>query len=152
MGESLHAESAGDLGRKPGAHRAIGVTHIVGELHFLAIFETRAGVAQHAHVEAVGNLVAPLDRRVARKAAGIRLQEQGIEIEIVEVLAAAAHLLEEVGAADDLVEGACPQRGEDVAHVFGDEREEVDDLFRRAFEPVAQRGLLRANSDGQVFE
>ena len=61
---------------------------------------------------------------------GVDLGEDRVEIEIVEMLGAAADLAEQFGAADHLVEAAHAEPGEDVAHFLGDEGHQVDDLFR----------------------
>ena len=45
---------------------------------------------------------------------------------------AAAHLLQQVGAADHLVQRAKAELGQDLAHLLGDEAEQVDHLLRRA--------------------
>ena len=60
---------------------------------------------------------------------------------------AAADLLQEVRTPDGLVEGFQAQRGEDFAHVFGDEAHQVDDLVRRAAEPCTEGLVLRADAD-----
>ena len=37
--------------------------------------------------------------------------------------------------------------GHEFAHFFGDEEEEVDDMFRLADEALAQHGVLRRDAD-----
>jgi predicted lactoylglutathione lyase len=63
------------------------------------------------------------------------------------VLAAARHLGQQVGAADDFQQALEAQARQDLANLLGDEREEVDDLVRRAGELGAQGLVLGADPD-----
>jgi hypothetical protein len=66
--------------------------------------------------------VTPLHRNAPRLCpAEPRRRTDRIEVEIVEMLGAAAHLAQEFGAADHLVEALHAELGEDVAHFLGDE-------------------------------
>ena len=147
-GKSGHAPLAHDARRDPRADGAHRVAHRVGELHLLAVLEERGGVASRSARRACR---APRCGRravaVARVAAGIGLHQQRVEVEIVQVLGAAAHLVQQVGAADHLLQRAEAERGQDLAHLLGDEAEQVDDLLRRAGELRAQRFVLRADAD-----
>lgn len=49
--------------------------------------------------------------------------------------------------ADGLLDGAEAELGEDLADLFGDELEEVDDVLGLAGEPLAQRRVLRGDAD-----
>jgi hypothetical protein len=82
----------------------------------------------------VGHGVAADHGVVGLVLAGIGANQQRVEVEVVEVLAAAADLGQQVGATDDFQQALEAQAGQDLADLFGDEREEVDDLFRRAGE------------------
>ena len=54
---------------------------------------------------------------------------------------------EQIDAADRLVERPQPQRGEDLAHLLGDEEEEVHDVLGGALEALAQLRVLGGDSD-----
>ncbi len=107
------------------------VAHIVGELHLLAVIEQALRILLDLRVQRIGHFVAALLRGIARMIAGIGLHQQRIEIEIVEFFRAAAHLIEQIGAADHFFQLAEAERGQNLAHFFRDEAEEVDDLLRR---------------------
>ena len=125
----------------------MGVPHAVLQLHLLAVREQRLGVADHLRVERVGHLVAALDRAMHRARAAVGADQQRVQVEIVEVARAAADLLQQVGAADDLEQRAVAELRQDLAHLLGDEAEEIDDLLRRAVELGAQRRVLGADAD-----
>jgi hypothetical protein len=75
------------------------------------------------------------------------LVEDAREVEAVG-LPVRDHLLlfEQLGGADDLVQRANAERGQDFAHLFGDEEEVVDDMLRRALEALAQHRVLRGDA------
>ena len=52
-----------------------------------------------------------------------------------------------VDAADHFVDGAEAELGHVLAHLFGNEEEEVDDVLRLALEARAQHGVLRGDAD-----
>ena len=62
------------------------------------------------------------------------------------VIDGAARMFEHVHAADHLVERAEAQLRHVLAHLFGDEEEKVDDVFRLALELGAQHGILRGHA------
>ena len=145
--QRVHAIAAGDVGREPRADRAMHVPHIVLELHLLAVDQHRPGVLDHLRVKGVRHLVPALERAVPGQAARVDLRQDRIEVEVVEIGAAAAHLLEEIGPADRLVERAQAERGQDLAHLLGDEAHQVDDLLGRARELLPQIVALGADPD-----
>ena len=53
---------------------------------------------------------------------------------------------QQVGAADQLVERARAQRGEQLAHLLGEEQEVADDVLGRAGEAPPQLGILRRDA------
>ena len=55
--------------------------------------------------------------------------------------------VEQLGVADGLLEGAEAQLGEELADLFGDELEEVDDVLGLAGEPLAQHRVLGGDAD-----
>jgi hypothetical protein len=75
------------------------------------------------------------------------LTSKGVQVEVVEVLAAAADLHQQVGAANDFLQRTDAQAGQDFADLLGDEGEEVDDFFRRAGEAGAEFLVLGADAD-----
>ena len=141
-----HAEATGQVGGELGPDRAVRVADRVGELHLLRHFERIVGVADDLLVESVGHRDPALARRVTGVAAGVRLGQQWVEVEIVEIGAAPADLAQEVGAPDDLVERRSPERCQDLAHLLADEGEQVDHLLRRTLELGAERRVLRADA------
>ena len=56
-------------------------------------------------------------------------------------------LVEHLHLPDHLVEGAIAHRGHQLAHLFGDEEEEVDDVLGLAGEALAQHRVLRRDAD-----
>src|SRR3546814_12955012 len=77
---------------------------IVGELHPLAALEQGLGVVQYLRVEAVGHRVAEIrTHRAALIVGRVDLGEDRVEVEVVEMLGAAADLAQQLGAADHLV-------------------------------------------------
>ena len=143
-----HAKRPRDLARQPGTDRAVGVADRIGQLHLLAAAEHCGGVLDDLRVQAVGHFVAEGGQREAALAVvGVHLGEDRVQVEIVEMLRPAADLAEQFGAADHLVQAAEAEPSEDVADFFGDERHQVDDLFRGADEFRAQTLVLRADAD-----
>ena len=140
-----HAEAARDHRRQPGADGPLRVADVVGELHLLAVGEQRARVLDHLRVQRVGHLVAPRHRAGPPVRAGVGLDQQRVQVQVVEMGRAAAHLVQQVGPPDHVLERARAEAGEDLPHLLGEEAEQVDHLLRRAREPVAQFRVLRAH-------
>ena len=101
-GRPLRAKTAHDGGGDGGAHRALGVVQGVGELQRLAAIQKAHGVAQNPCIQALGNGTPALVGQAAGRAR-LDLHQQRIEVEVVQMRAAAPHLAQQVGAADDLV-------------------------------------------------
>src|SRR3546814_6562270 len=85
------------------------------DLHFLAVLEQRRGVGDDLRIQRLRHLVAAEQRAVVRQVASFRLHQQRVEVEVVEMLSAAADLLQQVGAADDLVPAARAETGKNLA-------------------------------------
>ncbi len=64
----------------------------------------------------------------------------------------ASRFVEQVRAADEVVHLRHAHAGHDLAHVLGDEEEEVDDMLGQALEALAQHRVLRRHADGAGVE
>ena len=113
------------------ADGALHVADVIIELHLFAALEEGRPVAEDLHVERVGNLVA-VGRLVCDARFGVSANEQGRQVKVVQHGRAARDLMEEVGAADHLVEAGEAQLGQDLANFLRNEGHEVHDLVRRA--------------------
>src|SRR3546814_18562939 len=76
----------------------------------------------------------------------VDLGQYGIEVEVVEMLRAPAHLPQKLGPADHLVKTAHAQPRQNLARFLGDEGHQGDDLFRRADELLPALFILRADT------
>ncbi len=56
-------------------------------------------------------------------------------------------LLDEIHAADQVIQLRRTEARHDFAHVLGDKEEEVDHMLRHALEALAQHGILRRDAD-----
>ena len=143
------AVAARDLARQHRAGRAIRIADRHFEPHMLGVFDRLAGLGDEAPVEDVVEAVilrlAAVDRIAGRR---LRLVEQVGEIE-APGLPMFDHLglVEHLPLADHFVEAAIAQRGHQFAHFFGDEEEEIDDMFGQADEALAQHRVLRRDAD-----
>ena len=106
------------------------------ELHLLAALERRRALLDQAHVERLGEAVV-LRLDVAARHLGRRRRrlEQAAEVEAARLPVGDALLrVEQVDAADQLVERADAELRHDRARFLGDEEEEVDDVLGPALE------------------
>mgnify|MGYP003704374421 CR=1 FL=1 len=71
--------------RQLGADGAVDVAHIVGQLHLFAFLKQRPGVGDHLRVQGLGDFVAAFHHVARRQPTRIRLHQQRIQVEIVEV-------------------------------------------------------------------
>ena len=146
--QRAHAIFGGDLGGETGADGAVGVAHGIGELHLLAPLEHRPGIVDHLGVETVRDLVARrVDMEAALAVPGIDLGEDRVEVEIVEMFGPAADLAQQFGATDNLAERAIAEPRQNLAHFLGHIGHQIDHLFRRAGEFLAQLFVLDADPD-----
>ncbi len=74
--------------------------------------------------------------------------EEGIEVESVEIFCTAMDLFEEFCASDDVVEGFDAEFSEDFLDFVGDEGEEVDNFFGSSGKFFDEFGILGADADG----
>ena len=141
--------AAGHFARQHGAAGAVDV----GDLRFdpdrLPLFERRPGLLDQLVIERLGQTVILIfgmaPRHLGRDR---RLMENLGEIQTpgLPVLDAGTHV-EQVGAADQIIELANAEPGHDFAHFLGNEEEIIDHMFRLTGEALAQLGILRRNAD-----
>src|SRR3546814_14741404 len=77
------------------------------DLHFLAVLEQRRGVGDDLRIQRLRHLVAAEQRAVVRQVASFRLHQQRVEVEVVEMLSAAADLLQQVRSEERRVGKGC---------------------------------------------
>ena len=151
VGQALVAVALGDLAGQHGARpcgRSCGpsASMVTG----FAGFQRGAGLRDERAVEHVGDgmhLTLACDgSRRSGPASGLwkmRVKSRPFAFQ----WSMAVVLVEEVGLADHLVEGAEAHRGHQLAHFLGDEEEVVDHVLRQALEALAQHRVLRRDAD-----
>ena len=133
------------MARDPGADGAVGVLHRVVELHLLAVLEERPGVGDDLGIQRIRHRVARPLPVVFDHVRFIDPDQHRVEVEIIEMRRPAADLGQHVGAPQHLVDRARPQGGQDLAHLVGQQAEEIHHLVGAAGEPLAQRRVLGAD-------
>ena len=105
-----------------------GVAHVVGELHLLAVARAAAAAScDHLRVQRVRHLVAALDRAVARCAEpGSTCARIGLRSRSSRSAPPRLTWRSRSVRPTDLLQRAQAQRGQDLAHLLGDEAEQVD--------------------------
>src|SRR3990167_5168321 len=144
---------AGDRARQHGSDRAVDVACHLDELHALAVLDGGARALDELAVQRVFDVVVLHIHMEARYIGGhVGLGEQAAEVQAtgLPVFQALAHV-EQVGAADQLVELADAQLGHDLAHFFGDEEEVVHHVFGLPENLARNSGSCVATPTGQVF-
>jgi hypothetical protein len=147
VGQALRMH-LGQRAREHGAHRAVDVARHLDELHLLALVDGGTRLLDELDVQrALEAVVLVLHMEARHVGRHVRQREQAAEIEArrLPVLDALAHV-EQVGAADQVVELADAQLGHDLAHFFGNEEEVVDDVLGLARELLAQQRVLRGHA------
>ena len=146
--EPLVAVLPGDLVAEHGAHRAVRVLDRLRDGDVLALGQGRCRQLDERAVEdGLEAVLLALD--VVERGAGARLRhrEDGAEVEALGLPVGDRPLgVEQVGAADGLLDGAQPQAGEDLADLLGDVAEEGDDELGAAGEALAQDRVLRGDA------
>ncbi len=140
----------GHLVAEHGPDGALGVPDRQVEHEPTAVLEHVGGAVDQLAVEVLLELVVLRDGADTRLVGGeLRADEDRREVEAVRlpVLDGAVDV-EQVVAADDLVEAAVAERREELAHLLGEELEEVHDELRLAGEARAQLGVLGRDADG----
>ncbi len=150
LGQPGMAIARGDFARQHRARGAIGIPDRKFDLDRLLLLDRLAREPDQLHVEdLVEAVVLPfgiVDRNLGRH---VGLMEDAAEVEaarlpMVDCLA----FIEDLGPADHLREGAEAESGHVLAHLFGDEEEEIDDMLGLALEARAQDRVLRRHADG----
>src|SRR5262245_16779786 len=149
VGETVVPIAPRDLVREHRADRAIDVADRHLDRHLLAALDRRAGELDQTVVERLVEpvvlLLAAVHRHLGRH---LRHVEHLREVEPLRlpVLDALAHV-EEIGAADQLVQLPRAEPGHQLAYLLRDEEEIVDDVLRPAFELLAQHRILGRDAD-----
>ncbi|KAG1449042.1 hypothetical protein G6F57_016713 [Rhizopus arrhizus] len=132
--------------RQHGADRAVAVAHRHDEGHLFAAFQRGAAAVDQLVVQRAGQAVVLLFG-LAHVGIRLRLMEHAGEVQPLRlpVLDARTHV-QQIGAADQVVELADAQLGHDFADFFGDEEEEVHDVLGLALEFLAQDRVLRGHA------
>ena len=146
--ERGHAEQRCNFGRKPRADRAVGVAHGVGELHLLSPFKHRLGIMQYLRIKAVRHFVTRgWQVETALVSGRINLGKDRVEIKIIKMFSPPADLAEQLSPANHFVKRTDAKPRENLTHLLGNEGHQVDHLFRRTREFLAQRFILDADAD-----
>ena len=146
FGNSVHAEAAHHMRGSARADRALCVAHGEIQLPLLAAFEERFGVADDVFVERWRGFVAACACAIGGMGT-VDAHQERVEIDVVEMLGAAADLRDQIGAADNVIQPLEAQQRQDFAHLLRDEGHQIDDLLRRARESRAQAFVLCAYAD-----
>uniref|UniRef100_A0ABM0MLP6 Uncharacterized protein LOC102810278 n=1 Tax=Saccoglossus kowalevskii TaxID=10224 RepID=A0ABM0MLP6_SACKO len=144
--QAVVAVARGHGARQHGADGAVAVAHRHDERDLLAAFQRGLAALDQLVVQRAGQAVVLLFG-LAHVGVGLGLVEHAGEVQALRlpVFDARAHV-EQVGAADQVVELADAQLGHDLAHFLGDEEEEVDDVLGLALELLAQHRILRGHA------
>ena len=139
----------GQRARKHGADGAVDVARHFDELHLLALVDGRARLLDQDAVQALCQPVVLIFARgsaAPRPAhcgcANRRLKSRPLRLPVGDAL---LHV-QQVGAADQVVELADAQLRHDLAHFLGDEEEVVDHVLGLAGELLAQHRVLRGHA------
>ena len=119
------------------------------ELDRLLLLDRLAGKLDQLAVEhLVEAVVLPLGIVDGDLGRHVRLVEDAGEVEALGLpMVDGLALIEDLGLADHLGEGAEAERGHVFAHLLGDEEEEIDDVLGLALESRAQHRVLRGDAD-----
>src|SRR4051812_46348497 len=148
VGQPFVAVTLGDLAREHRARGAVGVLDRGLDPYRRAAIECGLCLGEQPAVEDGMDLVildfAVVDVHARRR---VRLEEQPGKVEalglpVLDHLA----LVEHLHLADHLGEGAEAHLRHQLAHLFGDEEEEADDMLGLADEALAQHRVLRGHA------
>ncbi len=149
FGQAGMAVTLGDLAGQHGAGGAVDISDWKLELDRLLFLDRGAALRNQRLVEhLVERVVLALgvvDRDLRRH---VGLMEDAGEIETLGLpMVDGLLLIEDLGPADHLGEGAEAECGHIFADLFGDEEEEIDDVLGLAGEARAQHRVLRGDAD-----
>ena len=149
LGQAGMAITLGDLARQHGAGGAVQVPDRQVELDRLLLLDRLAGKLDQLAVEhLVEAVVLPLGITDGDLGRHVGLVEDAAEVEALGLpMVDGLALIQDLGLADHLGEGAEAERGHVFAHFLGDEEEEIDDVLGLALEPRAQHRVLRGDAD-----
>ncbi len=148
--EAVAAPTLRERGAEHGADGAVDVAHRPLDLDAFAALERGLGLRDELLVE--GDFEAVVLRLGAEEVLALvrvlgdgedRREVEAVRLPVVDRLAGVEHL----GVADGLRDRAEAERGEVLAHLLGDEFEEVDDELGLAREALAQLRVLGGDPD-----
>ena len=137
VGQSRLAVPAGDLAAQHAPDGAVAVADRQLDLHRVAVLERRLGEGDDLVVEGLVEAVVLLDHPPDER------EVEPTRLPVIDRLAD----VEDVGAADHLVEAAEAESRHVTAHVLGEEGHEVDHVLRLAGELLAQPLVLGGDAD-----
>src|SRR5690606_28294142 len=146
VGQAFVAVARRDGARQHRADGAVAVAHGRDERDLFAAFERGLAAFDKQMVQCAGQAVV-LRFGLAPFGVDLRLVEHAREIQApgLPVFDTFAHV-QQVGAADQVVELADAQLGHDFAHFFGDEEEKVHHVLGLALELAAQHRILSGHA------
>ncbi len=137
----------GDRARQHGAYRPVAVANRHNERHFFATLERGLAAFEQLNIQ---RLVQAMILLLGVPHAGIHIrlvkQIAKVQAPCLPVLDAGAHV-QQIGATDKLIELADTQLRHDLAHFFGNEEKEIDDMLGLALELFAQHRILCRDTD-----
>ncbi len=142
VGQALVAVAAGDLVREHGTAAAIDVPDRRLDDHPFAAEDGRLRLRDQRVVESAGQSVVLLLAMMPDRLPVLDVEDPGeVQATGLPVIDGGA-LVEQVGAADQIVEAADAHRRHQLAHFLGDEEEVIDHVLGLAGEFLAQRRIL----------
>ena len=146
--QALMPVTLGDFTRQHCAGGAIDVLDIHLDLDRNLAFERGLGLLDQLAVENIDDRMVLPFGPACLFLGRFRLVEDAGEIETLGLpMIDHLTLLEKLGLADDLFELGVAHLGKELPHLFRHIEEEVDDMFRRALEALAQDRILRCDAD-----
>ena len=148
VGQAFGAVATGDLVADHRAERAVDVADRHLDAHGFAAFQRGFGQADQLVVQRLVELVVLFDGLVQDRA-GDRagLHQHVRQVHAVRLPAAdRLVLIQALHVAHGLFKRAEAELGQQLAHLFGDEHEEVDHMLGLAGEPGAQLRVLRGDA------